>query len=162
MHVLYLRIIDHHVHDLFQIDLEKNGSDGSEPRVARPPKPTPERITMVLNLFWMWRRSPDLLVQLMQNDWANFAALWHICNDHNLRISGNFKKRAWFILQIKRWMDKNITDDELLTIPPSEPVKESVQTLSLAAVAAIASFLPLAGVTELDIEYTEKLIRALY
>ncbi|KAJ7454114.1 hypothetical protein FB451DRAFT_1049806 [Mycena latifolia] len=162
MHALDLRLIDNHVRNLFRIDLEVAvGGDGSEPRVPRPRRPTVERTSEVLKLFQAYRHSPDFLAKILASDWTNFATLFHICNDHGLRISG--KGRAWFVLRIKKWMDENdITDEELLTLPTPEPVQESVQTLKLAAIAALHAKRRPASFTELHIQLSESLIGSLY
>jgi hypothetical protein len=102
MHVLDLNLISHHCRELFQIDLEQNGGDGSEARVARPPRPTAERIKQVLQVFQQHRNNPNLLNQVLKNPWVNFNTLWHICNDHNLRISG--QRKDWFVLRIETWV----------------------------------------------------------
>jgi hypothetical protein len=102
MHVLDLRLIDHHCRELFEIDLDRPGGDGSENRVPRPPRPSNERIQQVLTLFKRYRNNPDLLNQVLKSEWVNLDTLWHICNDHNLRIAG--KRRDWFILRIEKWV----------------------------------------------------------
>lgn len=102
MHVLDLNLISHHCRELFQIDLENDGGDGSEHRVVQPSRPTSERIKQVLNVFKQYRNSPNLVEMVSKNPWVNFETLWHICNDHNLRISG--RRKDWFILRIEKWV----------------------------------------------------------
>ncbi|KAJ7041267.1 hypothetical protein C8F04DRAFT_947486, partial [Mycena alexandri] len=115
MHALDLRIIDHHLRDLFQIDLEHNGGDGSEPRVPRPSRPSDTRIARVLELFVEYRDDPDILDKILKHPWTSFKALWHICHDLDLRISGT--KRRWFIVRIKSWVTQEkqelLSDDNV-------------------------------------------------
>jgi hypothetical protein len=102
MHALDLRMTDHHIRNLLQIDLKRDGGDGSEPRVSRPPRPSVQRTKKVLELFIEHRDDPDIVDQILASQWATFAPLWHICNDRDLRISGT--RRDWFILRIKKWV----------------------------------------------------------
>lgn len=104
MHALELDMVDHHVRELFQIDLDKDGGDGSGPRVPRPTRPSTARITQILQLFSQHRNSSDseLLAKILKSEWTTYDALWHICNDNQLRVSG--KKRSWLVLRIKKWV----------------------------------------------------------
>lgn len=102
MHALDLRMIDHHCRNLFQISLKTDGGDGSEPRVRRPSRATAQRTRNVLELFIAHRTDSDIVDQILASPWASFNALWHICNDLNLRISGT--RRDWFVLRIKNWV----------------------------------------------------------
>lgn len=105
MHALDLRMIDNHCRDLFRIDLSVDGGDGSEERVPRPPRPSRERMRLVLESFQEHRNSPNLLAQILKSKAANYPTLWHICNDHNLRISNLKFRRDWFVLRIKKWVN---------------------------------------------------------
>lgn len=102
MHALDLGLAEHHCRDLLGIDLSQDGGDGTEHRVPRPPKSTPERKLQVLKLFQEHRNSPDLLKEMLKNRLVSFPVLWHLCNDLGLRVAGT--RRDWFILRIKRWV----------------------------------------------------------
>jgi hypothetical protein len=102
MHILDLTLISHHVRELLEIALEHNGGDASEHRVPRPPRPSQERMQQVLKIFQVNRNNPNLLGEVLKNQWVNIETLWHICNDHNLRISG--PRKDWFVLRIEHWV----------------------------------------------------------
>jgi hypothetical protein len=95
MHILDLRLIDIHCRDLLKIDLEHNGGDGSALTQPMPPRPSVQRMTAVLQLFKDHREDPNLVNVVLKSRWTNYAALWHICNDRNLRVAGNARQSAW-------------------------------------------------------------------
>ncbi|KAJ7101592.1 hypothetical protein C8R43DRAFT_243868 [Mycena crocata] len=162
MHALDLDVIAHHCRDLFRIDMDADGGDGSEHRVARPSRPSREHLGLVLKLFQKHRRASDLVKRLLKDDFVTFSALWHICNDRNLRICGN--RRDWFILRIKVWMDETeITDEDLLQVPPQKPSNPTVQDLILTATAAIsAQAVNHPVMNQVDIQKCIQLSKALY
>ncbi|KAJ7770251.1 hypothetical protein DFH07DRAFT_954069 [Mycena maculata] len=164
MHVLDLDITQRHVRDLFRIDLEVDGGDGSEPRVERPPRPTPERTAHVLELFHAHHDKPDLLQVLLKNDWVDFKTLWHICNDRDLRVASNTRQRPWLILRVKKWIDENrITREELLAPRPAKQENDLLNELVLTAEQKIrnsARTSPL--MDEAQIEICIKTSKALY
>ncbi|KAK6997497.1 hypothetical protein R3P38DRAFT_2453289, partial [Favolaschia claudopus] len=158
MHVLDLDLISHHCRELFRIDLEVNGGDGSEHRVARPRRPSDERIKQVLDAFRTHRHSQTFLKDVLKNPWVNFETLWHICNDNDLRISG--QRRDWFVLRIQDWV--HITDEELTAVKIPAPPPTTLQDISMAAAQMIKTQPISRTKTEVELELCEKLSNAIY
>lgn len=104
MHALDLNLSQHHCRTLFRIDLKHPGGDASEPRINRPPKPDPRSRAAFLQQFLLLHNEADFLTQMLSNELSRYPVLWHICNDLNLRVAGDSKKRAWFLLRIKKWV----------------------------------------------------------
>ncbi|KAF8163876.1 hypothetical protein K438DRAFT_1775785 [Mycena galopus ATCC 62051] len=139
----------------------REGGDGSEPRVQRPPRPSLQRTQKVLELFVRYRDDPNIVAQILKNEWANFKTLWHICNDLDLRVSG--KRRDWFVQRIKEWADQNqITDAELLKPPAPRPLEDSVETLKLVAIGAVAAAASDLDMNEAEVEEAQKLMKQIY
>jgi hypothetical protein len=170
MHILDLRLIEIHCRELLRIDLDHDGGDGSESTHPIPPRPSVERMETVLQLFKTHRDSPDLMNIILKSNWANFAALWHICKDRGLRTAGNSKNRAWFVLRIWKWVSLNyimvylsltsgfqwmagVSDDELMHVP--------APPLSVTAGLTNVPLTPTASMNEIELESCQLLLNAL-
>lgn len=184
MHALDLGLIQHHCRELFRIDLAHPGGDASEPRINRPSRVHQQTREAFLKLFLLHHEKSDFLPTMLDNNLTTYRVLWHICNDLNLRVAGNSKKRAWFLVRIKKWVitnsggtidplklthfqkDENHVSDAVFLksgqVAKEEPL--TIQHLILEAEAGISakanSDFP--TLSETDVVQCQKCIKAIY
>jgi hypothetical protein len=138
MHLFDAGLFQSHCRQVWGIDTSNPGGDGTVPSaakaIARPPDTELEKWYDIIHAA----RDPERLRDQLNGRDCACDALWHICNDHNLRRAGNKLQLAtaiaeWvsvfvpFNQQLGNWCwtQRNDTPSEMIKLPTVHPANST-------------------------------------